>query len=99
YPVILVFACTLVMLLITKYVIPQVREMFEKGDIEIPMITKRLFALSDVFAVVWWWPFVIAIVLVVVYRLFISRNPLARRWVDTIKLRIPILGPIVKGGA
>tara|TARA_R110001592_G_scaffold47369_2_gene150215 strand:- start:12 stop:1529 length:1518 start_codon:yes stop_codon:yes gene_type:complete len=99
YPVILVVVCTLVMLLITNYVIPEFRGMFEKADLEIPPLTQFLFSASDVFAVIWWWPFVIFAGLLVVYKFFIARNPMVRRWVDTIKLRIPIIGPIIKGGA
>lgn len=99
YPVILVLACTGVMLLISHVVIPEFRDMFQKADIEIPIGTQYLFQAADIFTVIWWWPFVIVIALLVAYRFIISKSPVARLWVDSIKLRIPIFGPIVKGGA
>ncbi len=99
YPAILIVACTLVMLLITKFVIPEFKSMFEKADIEIKGLTQALFDASEWFSAYWWWPFVILAVLVVLYKLFVARSPVARLWVDTIKLRIPVTGPIVKGNA
>ncbi len=99
YPFILIVACTLVMLLITKFVIPEFKSMFEKADIEVKGLTQALFDGSEWFSAYWWWPFVILAVLVVLYKLFVARSPVARLWVDTIKLRIPVTGPIVKGNA
>lgn len=99
YPAILIVACTLVMLLITKFVIPEFQSMFEKADIEMKGLTQALFDASEWFSAYWWWPFVIFAILVVVYKLFVARSPVARLWVDTIKLRIPVTGPIVKGNA
>jgi type IV pilus assembly protein PilC len=99
YPVTLIVAVTLVVLLITKYVIPQFQDMFSKQDVQLEPITKFLFAASDLFANIWYWPYVIALVLVLLYNFVVSKNPVARLWVDSFKLRIPIVGPIVKGGS
>ncbi|MBP8129514.1 MAG: type II secretion system F family protein [Candidatus Hydrogenedentes bacterium] len=99
YPVILVFACFGVLLLLTKFTIPQFEAMFEQQQAKLPAFTQAFLGAATWFSN-WWWLLVIAAVLVaVVYRAWYVRNPLRRMTADYLKLRLPVLGPIIHKNA
>jgi len=99
YPVILVFACFGVLLLLTKLTIPQFEAMFEQQQAKLPAFTQAFLGAATWFSN-WWWLLVIAAVLVaVVYRAWYVRNPLRRMTADYLKLRLPVLGPIIHKNA
>ncbi len=99
YPAILVFACGLVTWLISSFVIPEFKDMFSKADIEIKGMAKFLFDASDTVSSYWWLPLIIALALFVGYKFAVGRSQSFRLLTDGIKLRIPVMGPIVKGSA
>lgn len=99
YPVLLVIACTLVVLILTKFVLPQFKEIFAALDVELPPITKATFAVSD-FAESYWWMFLVALIAcVVLYKFWILRQPLLRLRAHKMIMKIPILGKIYQGDA
>ena len=99
YPVVLVAACIAVMLLISTWVVPEFRSMFQSANITYGTSTKVFFALSDLFRYWWWLPIVVLIALIVVYKAWYVRSPLRRLAADRIKIKIPIMGPIVHKNA
>lgn len=99
YPVVLVAACLGVMLLLTKFVIPEFKDIFEKADIETPKITQTIFMISEFVGTYWWTPFPVILVLFIAYKVGVSNSPLMRYYADSIKIRIPIIGSIIKKGA
>jgi type II secretory pathway component PulF len=99
YPVVLVVACTGVLLLLTKLVIPEFEQMFERQGIVIPPATHYFLQGAHIFGNWWWLPFVAFFVFWLVYRYWFLRSELRRLWADRIKLHIPILGKIVHKNA
>lgn len=99
YPVVLVAACLGVMLLLTKFVIPEFKDIFEKADIETPKITQVIFQISEFVGNYWWTPFPVILLLFVAYKVGVSNSPLMRYYADSIKIRIPIIGSIIKKSA
>lgn len=95
YPIVLVIACLAVLLLLTNFVVPQFRDMYERQNITIPRATEIFFQVSDWIRVWWWLPIVLVLILVIIYQLWFIRNPLRRLAVDRLKLRIPIIGKII----
>ncbi len=95
YPIVLVIACLAVLLLLTNFVVPQFRDMYEKQNIPIPRATEIFFQISDWFRVWWWLPIVLVLILIVVYQVWFIRNPLRRLAVDRVKLKIPVIGKII----
>ena len=94
YPIMLLVACVLVMLLLTKVVIPQFQEMFEKAGIQVPVVTTWVMEGSNFFANWFWVPLILLAVLYAVYKLWYVRNPVRRMRSDRLLLKVPILGPI-----
>ncbi|HNT88447.1 MAG TPA: type II secretion system F family protein, partial [Candidatus Hydrogenedentes bacterium] len=99
YPIILVFACFGVLLLLTKFTIPQFEAMFAQQQAKLPPFTQAFLGAATWFSN-WWWLLVVAvIVLVVLYRAWYVRNPLRRLTADYLKLKLPVLGPIIHKNA
>jgi type IV pilus assembly protein PilC len=99
YPVVLIIACFGVMLLITHLVVPAFQDMFMKAGLDIPEFTRYFITASDIFSVWWWVPLVAVIVLVLLYKGWYVRSPLRRMTADRLKLKIPVIGPIVHKNA
>ena len=99
YPVILVAMCLGVVLLLTNIVVPQFVEMFERANLEIPPVTQMFLAAVNFFNAWWWVPVVAVIALFVVYKVWYVRSPVRRLIADRVKLRIPIVGPILHKNA
>lgn len=97
YPVILIVACVAVFALITGFVIPQFEQIFEKLNQPLPAATKAVMAFSHFLAVTWWMFFVALVVLIVLYNLIVRISPVWRVRFDYMKLRLPVVGPILKG--
>lgn len=99
YPFVLLVACVGVMLLITKFVIPEFKDIFDKANIPTPPLTTTIFQVSDFVGAWWWLPFPVVLLLFIAYRVGVSNSPLLRRLADSVKIRIPIVGPIIHKSA
>lgn len=99
YPVILVFACFGVILLLTQFVVPQFVELFNRSNLEIPRVTQIFLVCVDAFNNYWWLPIAVVAALVVVYKVAVTRSPVWRLFADRQKLRLPIVGPIIHKNA
>lgn len=78
------------------YMVPQLKLFVTNMGQTLPVSTQILFLVSDL--VVHWWflLFVVPVALAVVVRLVLSQNPLARQRFDAVKLRLPLLGAILR---
>lgn len=99
YPVILLLACWGVIVLLTQWVVPEFEDVFEKQGIEISELTQTVFAISDWFGRWLWFPGLfwvlgVLVALALLHVFVIRRNPVTKKWVDNLRIRIPILGPI-----
>ena len=105
YPIMLVAACFGVMLLLTHLVVPEFKATFasmlsdEEMALEMPALTRYFMASSEIFRVWWWTPIAAILLVLVVYKVWWVRNPLRRLTADRIKMRIPIVGPIIQNNA
>lgn len=99
YPTVLIAACFAVMLFLTNVVVPVFKELFERIDIELPMITHMFLFWSEVIGAFWWLPILVVAALVAVYKLWYVQNPVRRMKADKIKLKLPIIGRIIHGSA
>ena len=97
YPALLVVISLLIVAGLLVYVVPDIVAVFENTGSELPLLTALLIAASD-FARTQYW--VVALLLVVVFALVRQTlaRPAARLAWDRRKLRLPIIGRIVRGG-
>ncbi len=96
YPLVLTVMCVLIIAGLLTYVVPKVVEVFESGKTALPLLTRMLLASSNFLQDFGPW-LLLGIALGVVGFLRWVRAPEARRKVDTLLLRLPLIGRLVRG--
>lgn len=93
YPSFIAVIMVAVMIIMSIVVVPQFKEMFDDLGAELPLVTRIVVGLSNVF--IYGWPFIIIglAVLIFAYRGWKSTDS-GRRTIGSIKLRLPIFGSL-----
>lgn len=78
------------------YMVPQLKMFVKNMGQTLPLHTQVLFFLSDLLVDYWYVFLLLPVIAVVTGQFILRRNPLARLRLDGIKLRLPVLGPILK---
>ena len=99
YPAILVLACFGAVVFISEVVVPTFVDLFKKFDTTLPPLTKGFIATSTFVSHYWVHGIILVVVIVAVYKLWYVQNPLRRLRADYMKLKIPIIGPILRKNA
>jgi MSHA biogenesis protein MshG len=94
YPTIVISALAIAMFIVNVFVIPAFAKMFASFKAQLPLMTRILIGMSDF--VVAYWPFIIVGLAVAVFgfRAYV-RTPVGRLSWDRLKLRLPLVGPLV----
>ena len=96
YPITVGFVVMLVVLFLMTYLVPQLVSFIKTMGQELPLHTKILIGISD-FLVAWWYLILPAPVFAfVVIKLMINSSPSFAYAVDDLKLRVWVIGPILK---
>jgi type IV pilus assembly protein PilC len=96
YPIIVMSVAVMILTGIMIFVIPAFKKMFEEQGMELHWMTAGLIFVSENTAN---WPgllFAGTVTLIVVGLMAWGRTPKGERVIDTIKLKLPIFGPIIK---
>ena len=96
YPIVLTVMCLLIITGLLTYVVPKVVEVFESGKTALPLLTRMLLATSNFLQDFGLW-LLLLIVLGIVGLSRWVRAPEARRKVDALLLRLPLIGRLVRG--
>lgn len=75
------------------FVLPQLKILFEDMDVALPMTTRFLLSLSDLFINFWWVLLLIIVILIFAYRAYYQTQN-GRYNIDKLKIKLPVLGPI-----
>ncbi|MBI2711862.1 MAG: type II secretion system inner membrane protein GspF [Bdellovibrio sp.] len=95
YPALMVVVASGLMIAIFTFVIPKLTKVFESINKPVPALTQALLSFSDIL-VNWWFLFVGAFVLIgTLFSRYISTPTGAEKW-DTLKLKLPVVGPLVR---
>ncbi len=78
-----------------SYLVPQMASFLRNMGQDLPLNTKFLIALSNAFVSYWWLIIGVPILVAMGLASIIKTNPIARYRFDTIKLNMPITGPIL----
>jgi len=78
------------------YMVPQLKQFVRNMGEALPMQTKALFFVSDLLVTYWYVALLVPILLVLGIKLVLHNNPLARVRFDGIKLRLPVIGDILR---
>jgi type IV pilus assembly protein PilC len=93
YPVFLLILLTAAVIFIFTFVIPQFTELFV--DMELPVPTKIVLAISN-FLTTKWMFLIVGLVVAVAGLITLFRRPGPRKWLDRLKLRIPKVGKLLR---
>ena len=97
YPTVVFTVTMAILMLIMIFVVPKFEQVFKQMPQlgELPGLTKALQAFSNFLTDQWYMMLGIIILLVVLWKLF-KATEVGRRVIDRLKLRIPIVGPLVR---
>lgn len=99
YPVVLLLACFGAVVVLSAFVVPVFEDFFTRAGLPIPGGTRVMIAFAAMVRGWWWLPVVVLAALAVGYRFWFTRSPGRRLAADRIKLRIPLVGPIIHKNA
>ncbi len=93
YPILMLMLCFGVVILLLTYVVPQLTKIFEERKAALPLPTQIVIGLSDFVKSYWWLIFAAMFLIAVGYQRYAASTN-GRKFIDGLKLRIPIIGPI-----
>ena len=96
YPVLISIVAIVVVILLLTYVVPQVVEMFDHIDQELPLLTQGLIAFSDFLQA---WGIYLAILIFAAISVFqlMLRGESFKRQFHRFLLRLPLIGKLTRG--
>ncbi len=95
YPVIMLVVGVGVVVVLLTYVVPKILEVIKKQNAALPLPTEILMAASG-FMGRYWWALLAAAVGTYLAYLRARSTPGGRLWIDTVKLRIPAVGNLMR---
>jgi len=98
YPAVLLTVAGGVLLLMLAFVLPRFATLFTSLEVPLPPTTAALLAFGTMLRA-WWWAVLIALVGGAVGLRYYLRSPAGKRQVDTLLLRLPVVGGITRSFA
>lgn len=97
YPTIMLVVATGVVMGMMTYVVPQVVEVFQGINAELPLLTRMMIGLSDFLRKAWPFLIVVGVLGIWLFRRSLSTNVHFRRRFHQQQLRWPVIGRLVRG--
>lgn len=96
YPALVTIVAIMIVAGLLAYVVPQVVQVFEQSRQSLPLLTRALIGLSDFLRDAW--PHLVATFIggLAAARMALRRDAVRRRW-HALLLRMPWLGPLIRG--
>jgi len=95
YPAIVSVIVLMVVAFLMIYLMPQLLPFIKNIGSEIPMHTKILMMISDIFVEYWYLIFSLPVVFIFGLKFTAKRNPKVKYYLDGLKLKIWIFGPLM----
>jgi len=95
YPAVMILVGAGIMVIMFTSVIPKITQVFKHSKTELPLQTKILIGTSEFMQNYWWLIILFFIVFWFLFRRWKSKPSGRYRW-DSFKLKLPILGPILR---
>ncbi len=96
YPVLMVIVGTGVMMFLLAFVVPKIVVIFQQNKATLPLITIILIKASNLVRRGWWALLLLGAVAAYSYKKALRRETFRRR-MDDLLLRVPLVGPLVRG--
>lgn len=95
YPVMMIAVATGVVIFLLTFVVPRITEILRKQAKALPLPTEILMTAATVMRHTWWvWLLFFAALFVVYHQL--RKTPAGRLWVDSMWLKVPVLGTLLR---
>jgi type IV pilus assembly protein PilC len=95
YPVIISIMSVITVIILTTFVLPRFKTFFESLDANLPLATRILLGGAN-FLGEWWWAIGGGIIVTSVGAVTFVRTPRGKLWKDSLKLKIPVIGDVVR---
>jgi len=95
YPAVMLFVATGVTLFLLTYVLPKFAPLFNRPGAKLPGITRFMMVASDAL-LHWWWAWIAGLVALVVALCWFRKTPTGRQAIDTVKIKLPLLGTMFR---
>jgi general secretion pathway protein F len=95
YPVIVMLACVVAIIILTTVVLPKITEQIRQTGQELPVVTKMMMGVSDVMTHWWFAVFGFVAVLIFAYKRFVKTER-GRYLRDKTVLSLPVFGPLMR---
>ncbi len=96
YPSFVGLVIILVMAFLMTYLVPQLVSFIKNMGQELPLHTQILISVSNVFVKFWWLFLLSPVGIVIGFLLVYNASPGFQYWFDDFKLRVWVIGPILK---
>jgi general secretion pathway protein F len=95
YPMVMIMVGIVIVFILMKFVVPRVLQVVERSKQQVPLLTRMLKSVSE-FLGQWWWVLLGGVVaLMLAHRAGLRRAEYRLAW-DRFKLRLPIVGELLK---
>jgi type II secretory pathway component PulF len=84
-----------IMFFFMSYMLPKFMTIFQGMNVELPVMTRMLIGISDVFKSWWWLMLAILMTAVILFKRF-QATPDGRRRIDIWKMNAPLFGKVIK---
>ncbi len=98
YPIVMIGIGVVIVIVLMSFVVPKIMDIVKQSKQTLPFSTQILQAVSK-FLADWWLVMAAAVLAVALLHRFLSRRPEYRYAVDKAKLRLPILGDLIRKSA
>lgn len=95
YPAVMLAVAVSVTIFLLTYVLPKFAPLFNRPGAKLPKITKVMMVASDSL-LHWWWAWLIGIAAAVIAFLIFRRTAAGRQSIDTIKIKLPLMGTLFR---
>jgi type IV pilus assembly protein PilC len=93
YPAVIFVGMIAIIFILLTFVVPQLTELYQDLDVELPLITQQLILVSDTLAFIW--PvIIIAVIVAVVAFMHALKNKVFKLFIDNIIVKLPIMGKV-----
>lgn len=96
YPLLMLLAGSAILFFLVVFVIPSITGIFQEMNQTLPAVTLLLIGISEVISHYWWLLGIGGAATFFLLRNALQATPGGRRLRDKIKLRLPLIGPLVK---
>lgn len=95
YPMVMIFVAIIVVIILMTTVVPKITSMFATAQVQLPLMTRALIAVSGAISSYWWLLIILAALAAWgIYK--ILKTPKGRAYWDRTKLKLPVFGPILQ---